>query len=99
MKKIGILLVAILTFSQVNAQTSIFNELLQKHVTKNGIVDYKAFKKDEAKLDSYISYLEKTSTQNSWSENKQRAFWINAYNAFTIELILKNYQVKSIKDI
>ena len=99
MKKTLILFVAILTFSQVNAQTSIFNELLQKHVTKNGIVDYKAFKKDEAKLDSYISYLEKTSPQNSWSENKQRAFWINAYNAYTIKLILENYPVKSIMDI
>ncbi|MFK8061381.1 MAG: DUF547 domain-containing protein [Polaribacter sp.] len=99
MKKILILLIAILTLSQVNAQTSIFNDLLQKHVTKDGIVDYKAFKKDEAKLDTYISYLEKTSPAKSWSENKQKAFWINAYNAYTIKLILENYPLKSIMNI
>ena len=99
MKKILLLLVTIFTLSQVNAQTSIFNDLLQKHVTKDGVVDYKSLKKEEARLDSFISYLEKTSPESSWSENKQKAFWINAYNAYTIKLILKNYPVKSIMDI
>jgi hypothetical protein len=99
MKKIGLLLVALLLVSQVNAQTAVFNDLLQKHVTKDGIVDYKSFKNDEAKLDNYISYLEKTSPAESWSENKQKAFWINAYNAYTIKIILENYPLKSIMDI
>jgi hypothetical protein len=99
MKKIGLLLVAFLLVSQVNAQTAVFNDLLQKHVSKNGIVDYKSFKNDEAKLDNYISYLEKTSPAESWSENKQKAFWINAYNAYTIKIILENYPLKSILDI
>ncbi|WP_341220991.1 DUF547 domain-containing protein [Polaribacter atrinae] len=99
MKKILLTLVAIFTLSQVNAQTSIFNSLLQKHVTKSGVVDYKSLKNDEAKLDSYLSYLEKTTPASSWSENKQRAFWINAYNAYTIKIILENYPLKSITDI
>ncbi|ARV16430.1 DUF547 domain-containing protein [Polaribacter sp. SA4-12] len=99
MKKILLSLIILLTFSQGYSQTSIFNDLLQKHVTKDGIVDYKSFKNDEAKLDSYISYLEKTSPEKSWSENKQKAFWINAYNAYTIKIILGNYPLKSIMDI
>ena len=99
MKKILISLIAILTLSQVSAQTSIFNDLLQKHVTKDGVVDYKAFKNDEAKLNSFIAYLEKTSPDNTWSANKQKAFWINAYNAYTIKLILENYPLKSIMNI
>ena len=99
MKKILLSLITFLTFSQGYAQTSIFNDLLQKHVTKDGIVDYKSFKNNEAKLDSYISYLEKTSPEKSWSKNKQKAFWINAYNAYTIKIILKNYPLKSIMDI
>lgn len=99
MKKIGLVLVAILFVSQIQAQTSIFNDLLQNHVAKNGIVDYKSFKNEEAKLDSFISYLENTSPDNSWSANKQKAFWINAYNAYTIKLILENYPLKSITDI
>jgi len=86
-------------FLQNNAQTSIFNNLLQTHVSNNGIVDYKSFKADKPKLDTYITYLEKTRPDNSWSANKQKAFWINAYNAYTIKLILENYPLKSIMDI
>ncbi|TMM32224.1 DUF547 domain-containing protein [Polaribacter aestuariivivens] len=99
MKNLLLALIVVFTFYNVSAQTSTYNDLLQKHVTENGIVDYKAFKKDEAKLDSYISYLEKTSPNDSWSENKQKAFWINAYNAYTIKIILDNYPLKSIMDI
>ncbi|QTD38809.1 DUF547 domain-containing protein [Polaribacter batillariae] len=99
MKKILLTLITVFTFAQTNAQTSIFNNLLQKHVTEDGVVDYKAFKEDKAKLDSYISYLEKTSPESSWSENKKKAFWINAYNAYTIKLILENYPLKSIMNI
>jgi hypothetical protein len=99
MKKTGLLLVVILFVSKLHAQTTVFDDLLQKHVTKNGIVDYKSFKIDESKLDSYISYLEKTSPEKTWSENKQRAFWINAYNAYTIKIIIENYPLKSIMDI
>ncbi|WP_435415420.1 DUF547 domain-containing protein [Polaribacter aestuariivivens] len=99
MKNLLLALIVVFTFYNVTAQTSTYNDLLQKHVTENGIVDYKAFKKDEAKLDSYISYLEKTSPNDSWSENKQKAFWINAYNAYTIKIILDNYPLKSIMDI
>lgn len=99
MKKILILFVTVLTWSQVKAQTSIFNNLLTKHVSDAGVVDYKSFKNDEAQLNIFISYLEKTTPDNSWSENKQKAFWINAYNAYTIKLILENYPLKSIMDI
>ena len=99
MKKIGLVVVAILFLSKLNAQTTVFDDLLQKYVTKNGIVDYKSFKIDERKLDSYISYLEITSPEKTWSKNKQKAFWINAYNAYTIKIILENYPLKSIMDI
>ena len=99
MKKILLLLITSLLTLQISSQTSIFNNLLQKHVTNDGFVDYKGFKKDEAKLDTYLAYLSTTTPDNSWSENKQKAFWINAYNAYTIKLILENYPLKSILDI
>ena len=99
MKKILIFFVLMFSLLQIKAQTSIFNSLLQAHVTDKGIVNYKSFKTDEHKLDSYISYLQKTSPDNLWSENKKRAFWINAYNAYTIKLILDNYPIASIIDI
>ena len=99
MKKILIVFSILFATFQVKGQTSIFNDLLQKYVTKDGIVDYKSFKNDEAKLDRFIAYLEKTTPDNSWSANKQKAFWINAYNAYTIKIILENYPLKSIMDI
>lgn len=99
MKKISLLFVILFVYLQNNAQTSIFNNLLQAHVSDNGIVDYKSFKADQSKLDTYLSYLEKTTPKISWSENKQKAFWINAYNAYTIKLILENYPLKSILNI
>ena len=36
---------------------------------------------------------------DEWSIDAKKAYWINAYNAFTIQLILKNYPLKSIKDL
>ena len=76
-----------------------FHQLLQKHVSSSGTVDYAAFKKDEGKLDAYLSLLSNHVPTDEWSENNGLAFWMNAYNAATIKLILKNYPVKSIRDL
>ncbi|MDA9339487.1 DUF547 domain-containing protein [Polaribacter sp.] len=82
---------------QIAAQTGIYNELLQAHVTQEGIVDYKNF--NQKKLRLHITFLEKTTPNPTWSENKQKAFWINAYNAYTIQIILDNYPLTSILKI
>ncbi|GAA4238630.1 DUF547 domain-containing protein [Postechiella marina] len=76
-----------------------FNTLLQKYVSKNGLVNYKALKTKRAHLLSYITYLGQNTPENSWSKEDKLAYWINAYNALTIDLILRHYPVKSIKDI
>lgn len=73
-----------------------FDQLLRKHVSSAGKVNYKGFKTDEAKLDAYLKLLENNSPKSDWSRQKKMAFWINAYNAATIKLILKNYPVSSI---
>jgi hypothetical protein len=73
--------------------------LLQKNVSKNGIVDYKGFQKDSKQLQSYLDLLSSKVPTKSWSKNAILAYWINTYNAFTVKLILDNYPVKSIKDI
>ena len=77
---------------------SIYAGLLGKYV-KDGVVDYEGFKGEEAKLDQYLTVLEKTDT-GTLSRNEQFAFYVNAYNAWTIKLILGGYPgVKSIKDL
>lgn len=83
----------------IQAQTETYNDLLQKHVDNKGNVDYKSFKSDASKLATYITYLEKTTPNKDWSANKTKAFWINAYNAYTLKLILENYPLKSILKI
>jgi hypothetical protein len=78
---------------------NIWNGLLQKYVTKDGHVNYKGFKTDNDKLQEYIQVLAHNVPNSAWSKQEKLAYWINAYNALTVDLILKNYPVKSIKDI
>ncbi|MEN2283169.1 DUF547 domain-containing protein [Algoriphagus sp. SE2] len=78
----------------------VWDELLKKHVDTKGMVDYEGFIKDKAKLDSYLSTLSNNPPNKSvWSEKEQLAYWINAYNAFTVKLIVDNYPTESIRDL
>lgn len=76
-----------------------WDALLKKYVSPDGNVDYKGMKADEPRLKSYLDQLAKNVPDASWSTNQEMAYWINAYNAFTIALILQHYPVKSIRDI
>jgi hypothetical protein len=91
------------TFPQVakniNFNHNLWNDLLTKNVTEDGHVNYKAFKSDADKLQEYINLLSHNVANNLWSKNEILAYWINAYNALTVDLIIRNYPVKSIKDI
>lgn len=78
---------------------SLWNSLLQKHVSSQGNVNYKGFKADESKLKIYFQSLSDNTPQDSWTKAEKLAYWINAYNAFTVKLIIDRYPVKSIKDI
>ncbi|MFD0989967.1 DUF547 domain-containing protein [Mariniflexile jejuense] len=87
---------------RVTVLHELWNNLLQKHVSNNGNVNYKSFKTEHKKLLDYIYVLNlELSSEGfqSFSKEEKLAFWINAYNAMTIDLILRNYPVKSIKDI
>jgi hypothetical protein len=80
---------------------SIWSELLGKYVVA-GVVDYQALKKKESRLDEYLAMLDTTDPQQL-QVAERLAFYINAYNAYTVKLILINFEndrpVKSIKDI
>ena len=76
----------------------VFAELLTKY-NHHGVVDYAGLKMDEAHLDTYLADLAQIRPE-SLSRNDQFAFYANAYNAWTIKLILSGYPgVKSIKDL
>jgi hypothetical protein len=55
--------------------------------------------KDSKQLQAYLNELSANVPTKSWSKNATLAYWINAYNAYTVKLILDNYPTKSIKDI
>ena len=77
----------------------IWTVLLRKYVTEGGQVNYKGFIKEQSKMEEYLSLLSNTPPGSNWSEADKIAYWINAYNAFTVKLIMDNYPLKSIKDI
>lgn len=81
------------------AQQAEFDKLLKNNITQDGVVNYKGILKEKESLDTYIEYLKNTNPEKSWSDNKTKAFWINAYNAYTIDLILEHYPISSIMKI
>lgn len=78
----------------------VWDELLKKHVDAKGMVDYEGFVKDQAKLNAYLQTLsENPPNKATWSTEQQLTYWINAYNGFTVKLIVDNYPTNSIKDL
>ncbi|PKO47093.1 MAG: DUF547 domain-containing protein [Betaproteobacteria bacterium HGW-Betaproteobacteria-22] len=111
-----LLMAALLTLATILPTTSataaefdhsIWQDLLQKNVVliKGGQasqVDYEAMLKARPQLQQYLAQLSAVSTSEfaSWPKTEQLAFLLNAYNAFTVELVLTKYpKLKSIKDI
>ncbi len=73
--------------------------LVSKHVDAQGLVDYKGFTADKDKLQVYLDKLSNNAPAKSWTKEDKIAYWLNAYNAFTVKLIVDNYPVNSIKDL
>lgn len=86
-------------FIKAQPSHSDFDALLKEHVNSQGGVNYKAFKSDEQKLNTYLEAMKQNSPSDIWNDNEKLIYWINVYNALTIQLILKYYPLKSIKDI
>jgi hypothetical protein len=83
-----------------------WDALVKKHVVlvaggNASQLRYAEFAKDRAALKAYLDALSGVPAAQfaAWTREQRMAFLINAYNAFTVELILENYPVKSIKDI
>jgi hypothetical protein len=84
-----------------------WDELLKKHVKYSADgnaskVSYAGFARDRAALKAVLDGYSKVSKADfdKWPKAQQQAFLINAYNAFTVELILTKYpDLKSIRDL
>jgi len=87
-------------FNEVNTiaapfDFSVYDSLLQKNA-HNGLVNYKVLRADPKLLHEYLKLLEQINPNEfeKWSADEQKAFWINAYNAITIEGIVRNYPIQ-----
>jgi hypothetical protein len=95
---LGILFLVSVSLAQNKGdQHLLFTQLLNEYV-HNGLVNYKELK-DDKRLDEYLKQLENTNPENLLSDNNKLAFWINAYNAFTLKFIVDEYPVESINDL
>lgn len=93
------LVLALPMTQQAQAQTfdhGAFDTLLRAHVSE-GMVDYDAF----ATSKSFAAYLTQLAAfdPTTLARDDQLAFWINAYNAYTIRLINKHGERESIRNI
>ncbi len=83
---------------------SVYRTLLEMNVVEFGQstkVKYAALKKDPSKLMEFNKSVSAISLSKfkAWPKDEQIAFLINAYNSFTLQLVVEHYPVSSIKKI
>ena len=76
---------------------ALFTQILQSYVY-NGLVDYKELCMDN-RLEQYIKQLANTDPASLASDKERKAFWINAYNAYTVKIISDAYPIDSINEL
>lgn len=102
------IMMTVITSSEVVAfDHTPFDAVLREHVVRINEgrateVDYRNLKNHEARLDAYLDSLTGVarSTFDAWGKAEQLAFLINAYNGWTLKLIVEAYpDLASIKDL
>ncbi len=96
------LIAALLPFTshaEVGAWQKDFDPLLKKYVSGNGVryAAWKASADDFAALEKIVAAIG-AENPSGLSRNDKLAFYINAYNAWMIHLVLQKYPIKSVRD-
>ena len=80
-----------------------FDRVLRQHVDDNGMVDYKALQAAPMDLQDYYrmiaSYSPDSHPERFPDNNHKLAYWINAYNAGAMVIVLNHYPIKSVLDV
>jgi len=100
MKKFLVLLILLISTNIIAGEFDFnsWDNLLKKHVTSSGVVKYPNFKKDP-KFKTIVDSLGTFKIDATWTKKQKLAFWINAYNIFTIKIVCDNWPLKSINEI
>jgi hypothetical protein len=79
----------------------LFGDLLAAYVNEQGWVDYPGLQKERGKLEQYLTALATANPDSFPNDAERLAFWINAYNAFTLaDVVDKVYgKAKSVQDV
>ena len=74
---------------------STYNSLLNEYV-ENASVNYSGFIDSRAEFETFLRTIGSVNENDyeSWTQEQKLAFWINAYNAFTIKAIIDHYPIK-----
>lgn len=80
-------------FAQSPDYTS-WERILNTFVNEQGRVDYEGLKANRVPLDTFIQTQIENADISKLEGNQLKAFWINAYNALTLRLIVDNYPLK-----
>ena len=80
---------------------SAWDAFLKKNVNGKGEVDYRSIAKDPKDLNGYLESLMAVneSEMGAWPREEKLAFWLNAYHAVLIKLVIENYPVTSVQRI
>ncbi len=97
MKYLAVLLIFVTNTLMAQPSYKNYDAFLKKYVNKAGDVAYKKIKKSD--LETIVKEFQAATPQKTWSKNEQLAYWLNAYNLFTIRLIVDNYPLKKITDL
>ena len=85
-----------------NPDHSPWSDLIKRYVIESAdnlnLVRYRAFKADQPALKRYLETLARERPSGMDRANSA-AYWVNLYNALTIDVILDYYPVSSIRDI
>ena len=76
-----------------------WDALLKKHVNDQGMVNYRGFQQDSVVLNGYLKTLSENLPNDKWTQDEQLAYWLNGYNAFTIQRVIRAYPIKSIRTL
>jgi hypothetical protein len=88
-------MILMLLHTQAFANWSTYDQLLNKYVS-NGKVDYTGLRSTQA-LGQELLWI--ASAELPKDKDAQKAFWINSYNLITLDLIVDNPTISSIKDL
>jgi hypothetical protein len=79
----------------VSISVDAYDRLLHEFVDRAGLVNYAALKNTREDLDAFIADMGRLDPAvfAQWDRDARLAFWINAYNAITLQRILDHYPI------